>query len=145
MKYVWTGLSFLALIAAEESSVTDTPSHSVKPQDVEFLTKLVSDVSENINDYFFFLRTADIKIPKEIGSIADLVREYSDDAYTTLLQNTEFDITLLESFATHLDWYKSRLQVSGINEATSTTSKDLGAAMYAPIGLVVAAGMVGLL
>lgn len=144
MKYLWVVSLLAAISAAEDSSTTEAPSHSVKPQDVEFLTKLVSDVSHHIDDYFFFLRTADIKIPKEFGSMADRLRSYTDDSYTTLLEASDFDVTLLESFATHLDWYETRLEVSGINTATST-SKDLGSALYAPIGLAFAASLVGLL
>lgn len=154
---------FLATVFATDSdppsdmvsgSETEPPSlaapldtTSVRSQDIQFLTQLVSDVRANGADYFMFLRTADVDIPSYFGSLAAMVFSYSDDSFTTLLEDPDFPISSIEEFATRLDWYDDRLSVSGINEASTDSESSEGGAsvIYAPIGFGVAAAVLGLL
>ncbi|CAH6722409.1 repressed By RIM101 protein 2 [[Candida] jaroonii] len=133
----------LLIIVNGESTVTDSESTSASfnSLDVEFLTKFVSDVKDNYNQYAKFIVTTDINIPKQFSSLAREVITYTDDSYTTLLEDPDFDVNEIERFATNFEWYSSRLEVSGLDPKTKNTAK----AMYIPIGLSIFAGVIGLL
>lgn len=141
--------------STESGSITEDPFPSTLDssqlqlsEQIYFFTNLVSDVSSNAADYFFFLRTANMDIPKAFGSIANQVRSYTDDSYTTLLEDPDFEFSSLANFVTNLDWYTERLAVSGINNyqmSSSSSSEDHANAMYVPLTFALFAGVIGLL
>lgn len=120
--------------------------------DVEFLTKLVSDYDSHKTQYLAFARTA--SAPSELTELATQVATYKDDSYTTLLDNSEYDISALKNFATELPWY-SRLEASGSSGSSSesgssdssksTSAGGAGSAMVAPVGAALGAFALALL
>lgn len=136
--------------SSEASESEALPSDTTLAEEIMFFTNLVSDVNNNGADYFMFLRTANIDIPKIFGSLANEVRTYSDDSYTTMLDDPDFDFSSLANWVTHLNWYSDRLAVSGINgygepSSSSSSSEDEASALYIPMALGLFAGIVGLL
>ncbi|PSK35826.1 hypothetical protein C7M61_004308 [Candidozyma pseudohaemuli] len=120
-------------------------------EDAEFLTKLVSDYDAHKTQYLAFARTA--SAPAELTELATKVATYKDDSYTTLLDNTDYDISALKDFATELPWY-TRLEASGSggssesgssDSSKSTTAGGAGSAMVAPVGAAVGAFVIALL
>lgn len=87
--------------------------------DVDFLTNLVNDYKSNTGDYADFIRTAS-SVPAVISSLALDVATYTDDSYTTMLDDDGLDIDSLEDFATELPWYSSRLLREGGAETAET-------------------------
>lgn len=128
-------LYWLATVNCKETTA------SYDSLDVEFFTKFVEDVKSNYGQYAQFIVTTDISVPKQFTSLAKQVATYTDDSYTTLLNDPDFDINELEEFATNFGWYSSRLEVSGLNPE----SRNIGKAMSIPLGLSILAGVVGLL
>lgn len=112
--------------AASQPAVTKeaATSKSVKQVDIEFLTKLVSDVRSHFRQYGAFRVTNDDNIPAIFTTLAYQLISYTDDSYTTLLRNADFDITTLEQFATKLGWYDERLSISGLNPKTLKDTND---------------------
>lgn len=73
-------------------------------EDIAFLTALVSDYSSNRRQYVDYFMTAQ-NVPAGLTLLALQVATYTDDSYTTLINNSNLDITSLMSFATGLPWY----------------------------------------
>lgn len=70
--------------------------------DVAFLTALVTDFKANPKSYIDFLATANP--PAELTLLAFQVQTYTDDSYTTLLDDSNVDVGELKSFALKLPW-----------------------------------------
>lgn len=87
------GLASICAVAAAAAS-----------SDVAFLTALVSDFEDNKKEYVQFLVTAD-DVPAGLTELAVEVGTYTDDSYTTLLDDSDINVTELRSFATELPWY----------------------------------------
>ncbi|RLV95481.1 hypothetical protein JA1_001024 [Spathaspora sp. JA1] len=91
-------------IALATAAQAATPS----PQDVEFLTALVHDFQDHKTQYFQFFATA-TAVPADLAPLATHVLTYTDDSYTTLLQETSINIPHLQSYVTKLPWH-TRIQ-----------------------------------
>lgn len=113
MKFA-TSLSLTALFA---SLVT---SADVPQSQIDFLTALVSDYQGNVNQYIQFFATAK-DVPSGLGAIATKVLTYTDDSYTTILENLSIDVDAIESYATELPWY-TRLQEAVGEDASGSDS-----------------------
>lgn len=129
--------------------------------DASFLTAVVSDFKEHRGDYVGYFLTAK-DVPSGLTELAKQIGTYTDDSYTTLLNDDDINITSLRSFATHLTWY-SRIQAaahesgeadsasasgsaSGSGSSTSSSSAGgHGRAMLIPGGALVGALAVALL
>ncbi|KAK6459017.1 Seripauperin and TIP1 family-domain-containing protein [Scheffersomyces xylosifermentans] len=72
--------------------------------DVAFLTALVNDLNSHKKDYINYIQTAK-NIPAEVSTLAIKVVTYTDDSYTTMLDDPNIDVSSLENFATNLPWY----------------------------------------
>lgn len=92
----------------------------VKSDDVDFLTGLVNDYKSHTKDYLNFIQTAD-SVPAALTSLAIQVATYTDDSYTTLLDDDDINVSSLKAFATELPWY-SRLEDE--DEEASETGSD---------------------
>ncbi|CAH2350338.1 repressed By RIM101 protein 2 [[Candida] railenensis] len=101
-------LSYTLLVATLAASVKAANS-----EDVAFLTALVSDYKGHGSDYLNFFGTAS-DVPGALSSLAQQVRTYKDDSYTTLLDNSDINIGELESYATNLPWYTRVASAAGI-------------------------------
>lgn len=118
-------------------------------EDVQFLTALVGDFDEHRGEYILFLKTAS-SVPHQLTSLAMKVVTYTDDAYTTLLDNSNLDITQLKSFATELPWYARIAEAetasgSSSSETASSNSKGSGTSMMTLAGALIGAVAVLLL
>lgn len=91
--------------------------------DVDFLTALVDDYQAHKTQYIQYLATAS-SIPMELATIATHVLTYTDHSYTTLLDNPDLDIGIVESFASDLPW-RTRL---GLGAAAGGNSEETSAA-----------------
>ncbi|CAI5755832.1 unnamed protein product [Candida verbasci] len=91
-------------------------------QDVAFLTALVNDFQSHRADYLRFLQTA-TGVPSQLETFATKVITYQDDSYTTLLDNSDFDVTTLENFATGLPWY-TRIEANAGGAASGSSNSD---------------------
>lgn len=126
--------------------------------DVAFLTALVSDYDDHKKDYIAFFQTAR-SVPGELTKLAIEVVTYTDDLYTTLLDDSSIDVSSLKNYATNFPWY-SRLQaeagesgsaastdsgssLSALSLAAGSSSAGSGASMLAPAGALL--GAVGIL
>lgn len=92
--------------------------------DADFLTDLVNDYKDHTSDYFNFIRTAS-SIPGVLTSLALEVATYTDDSYTTLLDNSGIDVSSLRAFATDLPWFsriEDQLSGQGSSDDHSATS-----------------------
>lgn len=112
--------------------------------ELDFLTKLVEDARDHQGGYFMFYRTGTIDVPAQFTSLAGEVGS-TGDAYTTLLNDGDLDITLMYNFAKKLPWYDDRLEDNGIAkevESELPSSANPGSVKYIPAGLgLVALGM----
>lgn len=125
-------------------------------EDVLFLTALVGDFDDHKGQYIAFLKTAS-GVPSQLTSLAVKVITYTDEAYTTLLDNSQLDISQLKSFATKLPWYsriaaevsdssaQSSSSDSSSDSSSAASSSGSGASMLAPAGAFVGAVAVLLL
>ena len=85
--------------------------------DAQFLTAFVSDFASNRRQYVNYFMTAK-SIPSGLTLLALEVATYTDDSYTTLVEDPALDITSLKSFATGLPWY-SRINVQDVDSGSS--------------------------
>ncbi|ODV69963.1 hypothetical protein HYPBUDRAFT_9280 [Hyphopichia burtonii NRRL Y-1933] len=92
-----------------------TKASDVNSYDIAFVTALVSDYKGHAKDYINFIQTAE-SVPEEVTHLAIQAATYTNDAYTTLLN--DLDVTSLENYATNLPWY-SRIS-SDVSEAGYT-------------------------
>ncbi|EDK36014.2 predicted protein [Meyerozyma guilliermondii ATCC 6260] len=83
----------------------------------DLLSKLVSDVKANPQEYLSYIQTATASIPEDLTPLALQVRTYTDDSFTTLLDSSQK--SEISAFATGLPWYSSRL-LDDSNSAGST-------------------------
>lgn len=112
-------MQLLNLVIA--SAVSLGVVRAVDSSDVAFFTALVEDLKSNQGQYMSFVMTAN-SIPPQVTSLAMRIRTYTDDAYTTLLQDTRYDVTSLQDFATELPWY-SRIQAQAYGTDASETTE----------------------
>lgn len=113
-------------------------------EEVDFLTKLVSDYDDNKKQYLNFAKTA-TDMPKDLTKLALAVNTYKDDSYTTLLEDSDIDVSSLMNYASELPWY-SRLEKgasasgSGSSGSSGSTSAGgAGSALVAPVGAALGA------
>lgn len=103
------------------ASILSTVVHAtVAESDVQLLTALASDVNSNLKQYIDFFATAK-NVPPIILTIAPQIKTYTDNAYTTLLNNPSLDLPALESFASQLPWY-SRIIAERSGDASGSGS-----------------------
>ncbi|GBL52566.1 putative beta-1,6-N-acetylglucosaminyltransferase [Candidozyma auris] len=114
---------------------------------VDFLTKLVSDYDDNKKQYLSFFHTAS-NVPEILTSIARNIPTYTDDSYTTLLDNSGVDVSSLMSYATNLPWYErieggsksgSGSSSGSSSKASSSSAGGAGSVVMAPLGAVAGA------
>ncbi|CAH6722653.1 repressed By RIM101 protein 2 [[Candida] jaroonii] len=94
----------------------------VKSDDVDFLTGLVNDYKSHTADYLKFIQTAD-SVPAALTSLAVQVATYTDDSYTTLLADSDINVSSLKAFATELPWY-SRIEEDDGSDSDSDSKSD---------------------
>lgn len=119
-------------------------------QDVAFLTALVSDYDDHKKEYISFFQTAR-SVPSELTKLAVEVVTYTDDLYTTLLDDSSLDVSSLKNYATNFPWYsrieaeagESGSSLSALSLAAGSSSAGSGANMLAPAGALL--GAVGIL
>ncbi|ODV81079.1 uncharacterized protein CANTADRAFT_20620 [Suhomyces tanzawaensis NRRL Y-17324] len=113
----------IALIASAASV------NAADSQQIDFVTRLVQDAKANAKDYLNFIQTAKTSIPAEFTSLAREVQTYKDDSYTTLIDAQSINVSELQSFATALPWYSSRIAQNnggGSSQASSGASSAAG-------------------
>ncbi|KAK6461245.1 Seripauperin and TIP1 family-domain-containing protein, partial [Scheffersomyces coipomensis] len=105
-------------------------AESLDSSQLHFLTIFVNDAKSHLSDYIQYIETATVSVPEGLTSLAIEVQTYTNDAYTSLLSsNGEINISQLETFATNLPWYSSRLEGSietGATTSTATTTSTNG-------------------
>ncbi|CAK7904782.1 repressed By RIM101 protein 2 [[Candida] anglica] len=109
-------LNLITLIYAMDSS------------DAAFITRLVDDVKSNVNDYVQFYLTATVSVPKQFTQVALQLQSYTGSDYASVVESDDINVTSLESFATNLPWYSSRLAVNDVSAATTTGDGTSGSA-----------------
>lgn len=87
-----------------------------------FLTAFVSDFNANKKSYIGFLATAK-DVPSVVTQLAKEISTYTDDSYTTLLDQSGLDFNSLQSYATNLPWY-SRIQAAADGSAGGSDMTD---------------------
>lgn len=120
-------------------------------EEVEFLTALVSDYDDHRKQYVDYIRTA-TSYPQDLVRLATQVITYTDDSYTTLLDDDDINVTELMSYASQLPWYtriEAHVDGSGSSGASgssgsttsasggsssSTSSQDSAGKYIAPVG-----------
>lgn len=106
----YTTLLGALLLAASSQAALDSSQ-------LEFLTNFVNDARSHTKEYLSYVQTADADIPKDFESLAKQIYATTGNAYTT-----EFDsakVKTLESFATGMPWYESRIAGSGSGSDSS--------------------------
>lgn len=89
-----------------------------------FLTAFVSDFNENKKSYIGFLATAK-DVPSVVTKLAQEISTYTDDSYTTLLDQSGLDINSLQDYATNLPWYSRIQAAAGGSAGGSTGGSDM--------------------
>lgn len=121
MRFAFTTVSLSLLLSSLVAS-------EAASSDVQFLTALVGDYQDHKTDYIKFFATAK-DVPGDLSTLATKVLTYTDDSYTTLLNDDSLNVSNLEAYATSLPWY-SRIQAdaggkgSGSGSAKSTASAE---------------------
>ncbi|KAG7192718.1 uncharacterized protein KQ657_001501 [Scheffersomyces spartinae] len=91
-------------------------------QQVDFLTALVSDLASHRGSYLQFVATFTESVPAAVTELALNVQTYTDNAYTTLLEDTSV-VEQISKFATALPWYSSlAAQAAAAASATGSAS-----------------------
>ncbi|KAI3404580.1 TIR3 [Candida oxycetoniae] len=112
-------VSVTALVALLVTSVSAAADQS----DIDFFTALVGDYQAHKTDYVKYFATAQ-GVPAVLSTIATQVLTYTDDSYTTLLDNPSLSIAELESYATNIPWY-TRIEAAGAaNGGSSGAASD---------------------
>ncbi|CUM53957.1 unnamed protein product [Debaryomyces tyrocola] len=142
----YTTLLGALLLAASSQAALDSSQ-------LEFLTNFVNDARSHTKEYLSYVQTADADIPKDFESLAKQIYATTGNAYTT-----EFDsakVKTLESFATGMPWYESRIAGSGSGSSESgsgssasssssssgsSTESSSASATAGAVGLMVPAG-----
>lgn len=94
--------------------------------EVDFLTALVSDYDSHMTEYFNFIRTA-TGYPPELTRLAIEIRTYTDDSYTTLLDDG-LNGDALMSYATNLPWYSRVAAAAGQDGGSGSGSSGSASA-----------------
>lgn len=115
--YNYLSILPLLVVSSEAASTTDIQ------QDIQFLTVLVGDFKSNGRSYVDFIRTAQ-NVPPELTLLALQIQTYTDNAYTTMLNNPNLNVASLRSFATGLPWY-TRIELE-LNAAGVASTKASG-------------------
>ncbi|CAG87661.1 DEHA2E02662p [Debaryomyces hansenii CBS767] len=144
----YTTLFGALLLAASSQAALDSSQ-------LEFLTRFVNDARSHTKEYLSYVQTADANIPKDFESLAKQIYATTGDGYTS-----EFDsakVKTLESFATGMPWYDSRIAGSGSgsdssesgsgssgssssSSSSSSTESSSASATGGAVGLMVPAG-----
>jgi len=114
----------LSLLVAS-SIVSVASAKSIAESDVQFFTALVSDLKANPASYVNFMGTAK-DVPQAITKYAKSLQTYTDDSYTTLLENSDVNISTLRAFASELPWY-SKIAEAAAGGASGEASATGGA------------------
>ncbi|KAK6205025.1 Seripauperin and TIP1 family-domain-containing protein [Scheffersomyces amazonensis] len=102
-------------------------SQAADQSDVNFLTAFVGDFKDHRGEYILYLATA-TNVPPEVTSLALEIATYTDDSYTTILDDPEIDISSLEAFATNLPWY-TRIEAEA-NEGNSNQNNEVEISLH---------------
>lgn len=94
--------------------------------EVDFLTALVSDYNDHKTEYFNFIRTA-TGYPPDLTRLAVEIRTYTDDSYTTLLDDGGLNGDSLMSYATNLPWYSRVAAAAGEDSGSGSGSSGSSA------------------
>lgn len=144
----YTTLFGALLLAASTQAALDSSQ-------LEFLTRFVNDARSHTKEYLSYVQTADANIPKDFESLAKQIYATTGNGYTS-----EFDsakVKTLESFATGMPWYDSRIAGSGSgsdssesgsgssassssSSSSSSTESSSASATGGAVGLMVPAG-----
>ncbi|EDK47137.1 predicted protein [Lodderomyces elongisporus NRRL YB-4239] len=119
--------TFLHFISADSTDSTESSAQatSSQPDEVVLLTRLVSDVATNANEYIHFFETqTQVPIPLNLIGTLRQITTYTDDSYTTLAENLAL-MGSVESLVTVLPWYESRI-VSGDGDGKVLSLSDVG-------------------
>lgn len=114
----YTTLFGALLLAASSQAALDSSQ-------LEFLTRFVNDARSHTKEYLSYVQTADANIPKDFESLAKQIYATTGDGYTS-----EFDsakVKTLESFATGMPWYDSRIAGSGSGSDSSESGSGSSA------------------
>lgn len=114
----YTTLFGALLLAASSQAALDSSQ-------LEFLTRFVNDARSHTKEYLSYVQTADANIPKDFESLAKQIYATTGNGYTS-----EFDsakVKTLESFATEMPWYNSRIAGSGSGSDSSESGSDSSA------------------
>ncbi|RCK59461.1 hypothetical protein Cantr_07451 [Candida viswanathii] len=120
MKFT-TSFSLAALFASLVASA-DVPQSQI-----DFFTALVGDYQDHKTEYIRYFATAQ-DVPDQLKTIATQVLTYTDDSYTTLLENESLNVPELESYATELPWYSRLEEAAGGAASASATGRGSGSA-----------------
>lgn len=80
------------------------PAMSADAADVNFVTAFMSDYNDHKRQYISYFATA-ATYPKDVSALALQAVTYTDDSYTTLLDDAKINVQSIVSFATNLPWY----------------------------------------
>ncbi|EMG49305.1 hypothetical protein SBY92_000686 [Candida maltosa Xu316] len=95
-------------------------------EQVEFLTRIVSDLVSNSNEYIQYFRTG--TQPLNLGLMRTalaMTADMTDDSYTTLARDSAF-MNDLSSMATGLPWYNSRIAGGNVSSLIPETGTGTG-------------------
>lgn len=113
----YTTLFGALLLAASSQAALDSSQ-------LEFLTRFVNDARSHTKEYLSYVQTADADIPKDFESLAKQIYATTGNGYTS-----EFDsakVKTLESFATEMPWYESRIAGSGSGSGSDSSESGSG-------------------
>lgn len=121
-----------ALLLAASSQAT-----SLDSSQLDFLTRFVNDAKDHTSEYLDYIHTADANVPADFTSLAKQIFATSGDGYTSQVASDK--VKTLESFATGLPWYSTRLgkdssESSSGSSASSTSSSSSGSSTSASTG-----------
>lgn len=114
--FFFTTLCMIISFVAGAEKASDSIS-----QEIQFLTVLVGDFKSHGRDYVDYIRTAQ-NVPPEVTQLALKVATYTNNAYTTMLTDSNINVASLRSFATQLPWYTRILQELAAAGAGATTT-----------------------
>ncbi|CCD27029.1 SRP1/TIP1 family protein NDAI_0J01370 [Naumovozyma dairenensis CBS 421] len=104
---------FTVLLAAIASASVASAAVANTTTEIAELKVLLDDVKSNLNDYVALAFTPDSGVsldtlPAGVLDVGKALFTASDDSYTTLYANVDFDG--VSSLMTKLPWYQSRLE-----------------------------------
>mmetsp|Transcript_1569 Transcript_1569/g.1562 ORF Transcript_1569/g.1562 Transcript_1569/m.1562 type:complete len:162 (+) Transcript_1569:75-560(+) len=111
----YTTLFGALLLAASSQAALDSTQ-------VDFLTRFVNDARSHTKEYLSYVQTADADIPDDFESLAKQIYATTGNGYTSDFDSAK--VKTLESFATGLPWYLSRIADSGSSESGSESGSS---------------------